>query len=277
MKISIGDLSKPEAEVTLTWKKVAKRIGQLVEAGRYLSPAEKERYQEYHRRESVPGPLAEMPEPEHDEPNPAPAPPKEYRLTLGATVYLGMQAYELLAFDAQTVRLFDPAFPIINKELPRKDFDRLLAENPMNDSLLQEVEDVLPAEPAGPDTPGYDLGFGHLGNGVTVWNRLELRDGDYKTVAHIAPDRTVTYYEDSLPENVRAQIEEFAATSTMTISATQDAPVFSTPPLVREPAVAPVEASEPTYPPHELPYIFCEWSESIVFQDPSRSPHRRPA
>ena len=267
MKISIGDLSKPEAEVTLTWKKVAKRIGQLVEAGRYLSPAEKERYQEYHRRESVPGPLAEMPEPEHDEPNPAPAPPKEYRLTLGATVYLGMQAYELLAFDAQTVRLFDPAFPIINKELPRKDFDRLLAENPMNDSLLQEVEDVLPAEPAGPDTPGYDLGFGHLGNGVTVWNRLELRDGDYKTVAHIAPDRTVTYYEDSLPENVRAQIEEFAATSTMTISATQDAPVFSTPPLVREPAVAPVEASEPTYPPHELPYIFCEWSESIVFQD----------
>ena len=53
----------------------------------------------------------------------------------------------------------------------------------------------------------------------------------------------------------------------MTISATQDAPVFSTPPLEREPAVAPAEASEPTYPPRELPYIFCEWSESIVFQD----------
>ncbi|WP_300607861.1 LPD25 domain-containing protein, partial [uncultured Oscillibacter sp.] len=53
----------------------------------------------------------------------------------------------------------------------------------------------------------------------------------------------------------------------MTISATQNAPVFSTPPLVREPAVAPAEASEPTYLPRELPYIFCEWSESIVFQD----------
>ena len=38
-------------------------------------------------------------------------------------------------------------------------------------------------------------------------------------------------------------------------------------PLVREPAVAPAEASEPTYLPRELPYIFCEWSESIVFQD----------
>ena len=267
VKISIGDLSKPDAEVTLTWKKAAKRIGQLVEAGRYLSPAEKEKYLEYQRQESVPGPVAATPQPEHDELTPPPAPPKEYRPTLGATVYLGTQGFELLAFDDHTVRLFDPAFPIINKELPRKEFDRLLAENPLNDGLLQVVEDVPAAEPAKPDAPGYDLGFGHLGNGVTVWNRLELRYGDYKTIAHIAPDRTVKFYEDGLPEDVRAQIEEFAATSTMTISATQNAPMFSTPPLVREPAVAPAEASEPTYPPHELPYIFCEWSESVVFQD----------
>ncbi len=267
VKISIGDLSKPEAEVTLTWKKAAKRIGQLVEAGRYLSPAEQEKYQEYRRQENVPDLLAAAPEPEHDELNPPPAPPKEYRLTLGATVYLGTQGYELLAFDAQTVRLFDPAFPIINKELPREEFDRLLAENPLNDGLLQVVEEAPAAEPAKPDTPGYDLGFGHLGNGVTVWNRLELRYGDYKTIAHIAPDRTVKFYEDGLPEDVRTRIKEFAATSTMTISATQDASVFSTPPLVREPAVTPAEAGEPTYPPRELPYIFCEWSESIVFQD----------
>nr|WP_243149363.1 LPD11 domain-containing protein [Colidextribacter sp. OB.20] len=53
----------------------------------------------------------------------------------------------------------------------------------------------------------------------------------------------------------------------MSISATQNAPVFSAPPLVREPAVPSTEASEPAYLPHELPYIFCEWSESIVFQD----------
>ena len=197
------------------------------------------------------GPLAAPLEPTYEELNPPPPPKKEYRFALGDTVYLGTQEYELLAFDEQTVRLFDPAFPIINKELPREEFDHMLAENPLNDRLLQVEEEVSPtAEQGEPDIPqtverhqeeqtgipGYDLGFGHLGNGVTVWNRLELRYGDYKTVAHIAPDRTVTYYEDSLPEDVRAQIEEFAATSTMTISATQDAPVFSTPPLVREPA-----------------------------------------
>ena len=197
------------------------------------------------------GPLAAPLEPTYDELNPPPPPKKEYRFALGDTVYLGAQEYELLAYDEQTVRLFDPAFPIINKELPRAEFDRMLAENPLNDRLLQVVEDVSPTAEQGepntpqvveqhqeerPGTPGYELGFGHLGNGVTVWNRLELRDGDYKTIAHIAPDRTVTYYEDGLPEDVRAQIEEFAATSTMTISATQDAPVFSTPPREREPA-----------------------------------------
>lgn len=350
--------AEPDVVTVLTWKKAAKRIGELIAADRYLSPAEKEQYPAYREQRAIiaarteiseefssivrdykdyvaqlggqdktidrwyliscadafsvghkkmsartsegdfilpmmrgamqtiigenthlterceamlaqlSGPLAAPLEPTYDELNAPPAPPKEYRLTMGATVYLGMQEYELLAYDDQTVRLFDPAFPIINKELPREEFDRLLAENPLNDGLLQIVEKVAPAaEPAETDNPGYELGFGHLGNGVTVWNRLELRDGDYKTVAHIAPDRTVTYYEDGLPENIRAQIEEFAATSTMTISATQDAPVFSTPPLVREPAVAPAEAGEPTYPPHELPYIFCEWSESGVFQD----------
>ena len=93
----------------------------------------------------------------------------------------------------------------------------------------------------------YNLGYGHLGNGVTVWNRLELRNGDYKTIAHIDPDRTVKFYEDSLPEKIKAQIEQVAATSTMTISATQDAPVFSTPPLVREPDTLSAETGELAY------------------------------
>ena len=73
----------------------------------------------------------------------------------------------------------------------------------------------------------YDLGYGHLGNGMTVWNKAELADGDYKTVAHIQPDRTVTFYED-VPDAVRSEIEKIARTTEMTVSATQDAPVFST-------------------------------------------------
>ena len=81
----------------------------------------------------------------------------------------------------------------------------------------------------------YDLGYGHLGNGLTVWNRLEEEHGDYKTVAHIAPDRTVQIYDEEMPQAVRVQIQHIADTSEMTVSATQDAPVFHTPPKVQEP------------------------------------------
>lgn len=56
-------------------------------------------------------PLAAPLEPAYDELNPPLEPPKEYRLSLGATVYLGSQEYELLAFDEQTVRLYDRHFP----------------------------------------------------------------------------------------------------------------------------------------------------------------------
>lgn len=81
----------------------------------------------------------------------------------------------------------------------------------------------------------YDLGYGYLGNGVTVWNRLEEEHGDYKTVAHVAPDRRVTFYEEDMPQAVREEIQRIADTSQMTISTTQDAPVFAAPPKVQEP------------------------------------------
>lgn len=74
-----------------------------------------------------------------------------------------------------------------------------------------------------------------MGNGLTVWNRLEEEHGDYKTVAHIGPDRTVTIYDEEMPQAVRDEIKRIADTSEMTISATQDAPVFAVPPRVQEP------------------------------------------
>ncbi len=77
----------------------------------------------------------------------------------------------------------------------------------------------------------FSLGYGFKGNGMTVWNRRKMEGGDYETVAHIAHDRTVDFYKDDLPEEIKEKIRHVAATSTMTISATQDAPVFSVPPI----------------------------------------------
>ena len=173
--------------------------------------------------EDLSSPIAKPFEPTDEERN---QPPKEYRLSLGDMVHLGTQEYEVIALGEETVRLFDPAFPLLNKELPRADFDRMLAENPLNDHFLQAVEPVTEQTP-----PDYDLGYNYLGNGLTVWNRSEKENGDYKTIAHIDTDRTVKFYVDDLPKDVQERIQKIAATTEMTLSATQDNPVFSTPPL----------------------------------------------
>ncbi len=128
--ISIGGVSKPDVVVRLPWNKVEKRIGELIKTGHYLSQEEQEAY------------LSDSQQAQRDLPS---EPPKEHQITEGATVYLGMQEYKLLAFDDQTVRLFDPALPIINKELPRGEFNRLLAENPLNDKLIQITEEATSA------------------------------------------------------------------------------------------------------------------------------------
>ena len=80
-------------------------------------------------------------EPTFDELNPPPEPRKEYRYHLGDTVYIGTQEYELLSFDEKKVVLFDTQFPLFNKELTREEFDNRLKENPLNDRLLQAVEE----------------------------------------------------------------------------------------------------------------------------------------
>ena len=85
--------------------------------------------------------VAKLLEPTFDELNPPPEPQKEYRYHLGDTVYIGTQEYELLSFDEKKVVLFDTQFPLFNKELSREEFDNRLKENPLNDKLLQVVED----------------------------------------------------------------------------------------------------------------------------------------
>ena len=85
-------------------------------------------------------------EPTFDELNPPPEPRKEYRYHLGDTVYIGTQEYELLSFDEKKVVLFDTQFPLFNKELSREEFDNRLKENPLNDRLLQAVEEASVAD-----------------------------------------------------------------------------------------------------------------------------------
>ncbi len=189
-----------------------------------------------------------------DEKNPPPEPKKELRFSLGDKVYIGSKEYEILGLDDPVV-LFDPEFPILTQDMPREEFFRKASENPLNDKHLVIVEEpTVPDETDHeaeraineheaefgadgtrvfsevPNTSGYDLGFGHLGNGITVWNRLETENGDFKTVAHIATDRTVTIYDEKMPEEVKVKIYDFAEKEDPNVSASQPGKVFESRP-----------------------------------------------
>lgn len=233
IKISRGSIMHPDAEVLLSWKKIEKRIGELIATDQYLSQAEKDHYPVYraeaearrgrsaiseefrsivydyndyvtqlgeedkklnlyylsscwgafsvgdkrmyartsdgdfilpmmreamntiiadntHLTErceamlaTLDGDLARPLEPSYDELNPPPEPEKEYRFSLGDTVYLGTHEYEVLSFDENEVVLYDTQFPLFNKTMTREEFENRLKENPLNDHLLQVVEQTL--------------------------------------------------------------------------------------------------------------------------------------
>lgn len=52
------------------------------------------------------------------------------------------------------------------------------------------------------------LGFGHLGNGITVWDSNRERNGDYLTVAHISEQGVVDYRKCALSDKAKEEIED---------------------------------------------------------------------
>jgi hypothetical protein len=56
----------------------------------------------------------------------------------------------------------------------------------------------------------YDLGYGFMGNGITVWNREDIEDGDYIKVAHISDSGKVSFYDKDMPDAIKEEIEKEA-------------------------------------------------------------------
>lgn len=274
IRLRLGSIIHPDADLLLSWPKVEKRIKELIRDGRYLNSAEKNHFPVWRQeqalrreraavgkrimdvihdfndfetqlgnKEALPnlyvlsdcasrlysgdkitltlrennfvlpllrdalnhiiseethltdrcrdalkeldGDLFKHLEPTYDELNPPPPPPREYRFSLGDKVFLGTQEYELLHLGEEEVRLYDPTFPLINKELSREDFDRMVAENPLNDShyvlaeTSESVKEVLQNEL--PESPVRSSPIGRLeflGPGGIVGERVEYTDPD---------------------------------------------------------------------------------------------------
>ena len=71
------------------------------------------------------------------------------------------------------------------------------------DINVDEFEDVLSEKK-------YDIGYGHKGNGITVWNKSEKEHGDYKVIAHIDSSRKISYKDSKLPPDIKKQIEKIS-------------------------------------------------------------------
>jgi N12 class adenine-specific DNA methylase len=108
-------------------------------------------------------------EPSYDELNPPPEPEKEYRFSLGDTVYLGTSEYEILSYDDNEVRLFDEAFPIFNKVIPRAEFNEKLRENPLNDKYAFVIDDLPEVPDYAPKANYDDAFFVDQERGEVVW------------------------------------------------------------------------------------------------------------
>ena len=140
-------------QITLSWKQVEKRIGELIKLDRYLNPKETEKYPEWIKRQEEK--RAELAVQRKNREILATAPPeseKHYEYHLGDKVYISSSEYEILSFDENRVMLYDTASPLFNREMTRSDFDRLVSENPMNEHLqVKEKSEPVPENTEEPE------------------------------------------------------------------------------------------------------------------------------
>ena len=246
VSFSHGDLTRPYAKVELKWNAVEKRVSAMIAQGRFLTDDDRAAMPQYEKHQLTRNIRAFFENVPQEQPHPYP---------FGFDYWDAVKLIEPQLDDpARVEEIYQMMVPIWEATpqddrmyaLRRQAFENLAAFRQGTFTLFAEHKE--PVAPTMPQAKAYDLGYGHLGNGLTVWNRLEEEHGDYKTVAHIAPDRTVTIYDEEMPQAVRGEIQRIADTSEMTISATQDAPVFTVPPRVQEPP----QKEEPADPYPEL-------------------------
>ena len=230
---SHGSITEPYAKVELKWNAVEKRVSAMIGQGRFLSEEDRAAMPQYEKHQLARNIRTFFENVPQEQPHPYP-----FGFDYWDAVKLIEPQFDDPARVEEIYQMMVPVWEATPQddrmyEWRKTGFENLTAFRQGTFTLFAEHK--KPAAPAMPPSKAYDLGYGYLGNGLTVWNRLEEEHGDYKTVAHIAPDRTVQFYDEEMPQTVRDQIQRIADTSEMTISATQDAPVFAVPPKVQEP------------------------------------------
>ena len=233
VSFSHGSIAAPYAKVELKWSAVEKHVSAMIAQGRFLSEDDRAAMPQYEKHQLARNIRTFFENVPQEQPHPYP---------FGSDYWDVVKVIEPQLDDPARVEEIHQMMVPIWEATPQGDrmytlrqqaFENLTTFRQGTFTLFAEHKE--PVAPTTSQAKAYDLSYGHMGNGLTVWNRLEEEHGDYKTVAHIGPDRTVTIYDEEMPQAVRDEIKRIADTSEMTISATQDAPVFAVSPRVQEP------------------------------------------
>ena len=232
---SHGSLSEPYAKVELKWNAVEKRVSAMIAQGRFLSDDDRAAMPQYEKHQLAQNIRTFFENVPQEQPHPYP-----YGFDYWDAIKLIEPQLDDPACVEEIYQMMVPVWEATPQDdrmyaLRQRAFENLTAYRQGTFTLFAEKKEPVMPQAVQEPKKAYDLGFGHLGNGLTVWNRLEEVDGDYRTVAHIAPDRMVQIYDKEMPQEVWDRIQQVADTSEMTVSTTQNAPVFSVPPREEPP------------------------------------------
>ena len=155
---------------TISWKEVDAHLRLLMANDRYLTEKEKDGLPAYEQEQAERAEQLAEEAKNREELRAAAArleqsrPTATYKLSLGETVYLGDQKYEIIAFNDLNVTLFNPRYPLFSEDMDRGTFDRRMRESPLNDHLIRLPDAETPSdeqpvtEAAVPSSDPYSVG-----------------------------------------------------------------------------------------------------------------------
>ena len=198
-------------EYLFKWPQVDSRLRFLIAANRYLSQKELDGLPAYEERERERREQLEEERRNREEMRAAAQRMEEtraaaqYRLSLGAKVYIGSQEYSISSFDENTVLLYNPRCPLISEEMSRSEFDAKLRENPLNDGLIDDGKPANEEKPPTPEAP--------LSDTVHIGDTIEHEGRSYviESIGSISRDvymRDITFaHENGFPVNRVEKLE----------------------------------------------------------------------
>ena len=124
-------------KLTISWNNVEKRISELIKLDRYLNSKEKAKYENWLKQNELEKQVNENKKQLLNSEKNAP----KYEYHLGDTVYIGAEQYEIVGIKDNIVTLYDPKFPLLNKQMSFEEFERKVKDNYANEHLKVENRD----------------------------------------------------------------------------------------------------------------------------------------